>query len=90
MDENKIYEIDVDTDSHPVKQAEFENLELIQLINKNENYNLLLEFKDGVQFCIKAEKYHDRERIVSCLLTLRGLKFQNSERNVDHVRLIQN
>ena len=90
MDELSIYELDDERSSHPIKQAKFEHLQLIQLVNNETNFNLVLEFSLGVKFCIKAESFVDRERIVSSLLTLRGFLFERETSDVDFVRVLQN
>ena len=63
---------------------------LIQLVNNNENYNLLLEFDPDIRFCIKTETFVDRERIVSNLLTLRGFLFEENRSDFDLIRVVQN
>ena len=90
MDEYSLYELDNEHDAKPIKSAKFEQLQLIQLINDEKNYNLVLEFTLGIKFFIKAESFVDRERIVSCLLTLRSFLFETDNSDFDLVRILQN
>ena len=60
------------------------------MVNNNQNYNLVLEFKDGVKFCIKTENFVDRERIVSSLLTLRSFIYEKEDSDLDLVRILHN
>lgn len=71
-----------------MKQSLYTNLEQVQLVNDNVNYNLALQFQDKVTYLIKTESYEDRERLVSALLTLRSFLFEtNHGQNLIHITL---
>lgn len=48
------------------------DLEMVRVIDKNLNYNLVLLFKKETEMVLKVPSSQDREKLLSAILTLRG------------------
>lgn len=57
------------------------SLQILRVVDDDPNCNLMLTFDKDVQINIKAATYADRERLISCVLTMRNLAL-SSQRGI--------
>ena len=49
------------------------SLQILRVVDDDPNCNLMLTFDKDVQMNVKAASYTERERLISCILTMRNL-----------------
>ena len=64
----------------------------MRVIDDNPECNLILTFNSNITIAINAPTFNDRERLIACTMTLRGLalaKF-HGVRSVDNLKILHN
>ena len=62
------------------------------MVDDDPNCNLMLTFDRDVQMNVKAASYADRERLISCILTMRSLAMsdQRGISTLDNLKVLHN
>ena len=76
----------------PSKQMPLVCLKVLKVVDDDPNCNLRLAFDRNVQMNVKAATYVDRERLISCILTMRGLAMsdQRGIACLDNLKILHN
>ena len=76
----------------PIKQMPLVCLTMMRVLDNDPTCNLVLIFTKDVQMNIKAKSYFERERLVSCILTMRNLAKgeQRGVASLDTLKVIRN
>ena len=61
----------------PRKIVPLTHLQIIRIIDDNQVINLILMFADDVEMVLHLATSEDREKLLSCLLTLRQFAFKD-------------
>ena len=68
------------------------SLQILKVVDDDSNCNLMLSFDKDVQINVKAGSYADRERLISCILTMRSLAMsdQRGIATLDNLKVLHN